>query len=134
MKFRKSCLLLASMSVLALIFPLSVHSGHGPATYASPGDDQPWGGEIDGRDYDNTPGTISSVADDTPARDRLPVFEFIGTPLVLFDIIRFDFYTQPVTYKNCRKADYVKKEDWLFSRESKTSVTRYEKSSVRKGR
>ena len=134
MKFRKSCLLLASMSMLMLALPLSVQSGHGPGTYVSAGDDQPWGGEIDGRDYGNDIGAFHSVADEYPIRDRLPVFEFIGTPFALFDLFRFDFYREPVTCKSHRSTSYVKKEEILFNRESRATVTGHEFLSVRKGR
>jgi hypothetical protein len=122
------------MSLLALMLPLSVHSGHGPATYASPGDDQPWGGEIDGRDLGDNRSAFNSVADDSPSSFYLPAFEFIGTPLVIFDLFHFDFYTTPTVSESSCQTRYIKKEEILFSPEFEAPLIRHERLSIKRGR
>lgn len=124
---------LALLLIIAILAPITAFGGPRDATEAKSLDDQPWGGEINNADY-NT-GSINSIGyDPYPSRFDIITIRNIGTPLVLFDYLRFLIFDNPVNVENSSTINQVNISNIPESKTYAPSPIRDKRFSIRKGR
>lgn len=133
MKTAKFNYLMALLLIVAVLAPVIAYGGPRDAAVSRPFDDQPWGGEIDNRDYKT--GSISSIGHDPyPSYVPSTTIRNIGTPLVLIDYIRFFIFDYTAVTENFSTISQVNITTVPDSETSTSSPINNKRFLIRKGR
>lgn len=124
---------MALLLLIAILAPLTAYGGPRDAAVARPIDDQPWGGEINNDGYKDT--NINSIGyDPYPSDFEIITIRNIGTPMVLFDYLRFFIFDYTVTAGNSSSVNQVNVATVPESKTYAPSPIRDKRFSIRKGR
>ena len=134
MKTGKFYILSAVLLLLVMAVAPTAFSGLRDRVAVQPIDDQPWGGEIDARDYGTH--SISSISPIVIQPD--PIFPStisnVGTGLVLFDFVRTIFVKNFVSESSPIKSTQVSAGERTVTTSYVNSPIRSKMVSFRKGR
>lgn len=124
---------MALLLIIAILAPLTAVGTPRHAAVTRPIDDQPWGGEIDNRDYKT--GGMNSIGDNlNPIPFGITTIRNLGTPMVLLDYLQFYVFDYTSYIDNTSNIKQTNISTLPKSETYSPSTVKTTRFSIRKGR